>query len=189
MIHIKSCAAIKNFSRPFATIFHQLLSQLQGIETGSRAQSYVVVGVAATNALSISVTAPLSAHNDPLLLAAAPTAMDVYVSTFSCSSVAPAIVAEDPTWKYTLPACAPLIKTTLEPTAVEKVVAIWKTHCPVGFEAPSSVSVDDMEAADAGKVKTPGARIMPPRSTEGSAMVGTRPLALLYAVRHEASAF
>ncbi len=147
--------------------------------TSKRQFAFVVVVVAATNASSISVTPPFSAHSVPLLLAPAPTAMDVYASKFPCSSVAPATVAEDPTWKYTLPACAPLIRSTLEPTEVLKVVAIWKIHWPVGSEAPSSVSVEDREAAEAGKVKTPGARVMPPRSTDGSALVGTRPLASL----------
>lgn len=41
---------------------------------------------------------------------------------------------------------------------------------------------------EVGNVKTPGARVSPPRSDEFRASVGTRPFALLYAVRQAASA-
>ena len=48
--------------------------------------------------------------------------------------------------------------------------------------------VVDSVAPAVGNVKTPGARVSPPRSDEVRATVWTRPFALLYAVRQAASA-
>jgi hypothetical protein len=51
------------------------------------------------------------------------------------------IVAEDPTCQKTLQLVAPLIKETVEPVAVVRVLPIWKIHCGLLVPCPSSVNV------------------------------------------------
>lgn len=89
-------------------------------------------------------------------------------------------VAEEPTWKKTLHACASLTSMTEEADAVVSVLPIWKTNNAPGSFRASNMSGPVISTAEA-DLYVPGTRICPPRSAAMIWAVGVRLLAALYA--------
>jgi len=64
---------------------------------------------------------------------------EVKAKIFPANIVPPPSVAEEPTWKKTLQAWAPLVRTTWAAAPVMNVVPIWKTKTLEEFPPPSRV--------------------------------------------------
>jgi hypothetical protein len=76
----------------------------------------------------IKVTAPLSAYRPPVTLTSSSREIEVRARMLPLNIVELPSVAEDPTWKKTLQARAPLMRTTAADEAVVSVEPIWKTN-------------------------------------------------------------
>lgn len=90
-------------------------------------------------------------------------------------------VAEEPTWKKTLQACAPLTRTTEAAVAVVSVDPIWNTNKEFGLFCPSRVSVPVIETEEPA-VYVPATSLCPPRSAPAICEVDAKEAAALNAV-------
>ena len=80
----------------------------------------------------INVTAPLSAYRPPFTLTPSRRDTEVKARILPLKFVKLPSVADEPTWKYTLQARAPLISTTDAEADVVSVELIWKTKRAFG---------------------------------------------------------
>src|SRR5687768_11016187 len=95
-----------------------------------------------------SVTAPFRARARPMSVTSSFRVIDVKARMLPLKVDGPTpSVAELPTWKYTLAACAPLIRMML-PVWVS-VLPAWKTKTALGSPPPSSVRSPVMSIDDA----------------------------------------
>jgi hypothetical protein len=88
----------------------------------------------------MSVTAPLMAYKPPLTATPLFRLIDVKANILPLKIVEAPSVAEEPTWKKTLHAWAPLVSTIDAADAVVSVDPIWNTKSEFGLFWPSSVS-------------------------------------------------
>lgn len=130
----------------------------------------------------IKVTAPLTAYRPPVTLTPSRREIEVRARMLPLNVVELPRVADDPIWKKTLQARAPLTSTTDADEAVVSVEPIWNTNKESASFWPSRVSVPVRPTAE-GDVYTPDTRVCPPRSAPAICEVDASELAVLYAVR------
>jgi len=90
--------------------------------------------------LESSVTVPVRATSEPLIVAPVVAVIDDKATMCPAKFELVPSVAEDPTCQKTLQACAPLVRITLLPLAVVKESGKVKTNTEFGSPAPLSVS-------------------------------------------------